>query len=153
MLIHTNKRYIIAFAATTVLLIAAVICFVWLLGHHGFLEVREERCYFSSELHLYCPGCGGSRAVLRLLEGDVIASVLSNPFPVYIILLLLRMWGALLYNTFLSRNGKEVTVLYEWEAWGILVVVLGFFIVRNLLLIFFGIDYLGDMTGAGYFLT
>ena len=106
MLIHTNKRYIIAFAATTILLIAAVICFVWLLGHHGFLEVREERCYFSSELHLYCPGCGGSRAVL-----------------------------------------------YEWEAWGILVVVLGFFIVRNLLLIFFGIDYLGDMTGAGYFLT
>lgn len=63
------------------------------------------------------------------------------------------MWGALLYNTFLSRNGKEVTVLYEWEAWGILVVVLGFFIVRNLLLIFFGIDYLGDMTGTGYFLT
>ena len=60
---------------------------------------------------------------------------------------------ALLYNTFLSRNGKEVTVLYEWEAWGILVVVLGFFIVRNLLLIFFGIDYLGDMTGTGYFLT
>ena len=137
MLIHTNKRYIIAFAATTVLLFAAVICFVWLTGHHGFLEAREERCYFSSELHLYCPGCGGSRAVLRLLEGDVIASVR----------------GALLYNTFLSRNGKEVTVLYEWEAWGILVVVLGFFIVRNLLLIFFGIDYLGDMTGAGYFLT
>ena len=63
------------------------------------------------------------------------------------------MWGALLYNAFLSRNSKEVTVLYEWEAWGILVVVLGFFIVRNLLLIFFGIDYLGDMTGAGYFLT
>ena len=92
---------------------------------------------------MYCPGCGGTRAVSALVRGDIIDSILSNPIPVYALVLLLRMWAALLYNTVRSK-GKKIRVLYDWEAWGILAVVLGHFILRNILLVLFHIDYLGD---------
>ena len=40
---------------------------------------------------------------------------------------------------------RPVKVMYQWEMWGILVVIAGFFILRNVLLVVFGVDYLGDL--------
>ena len=147
MLTKTNKRFVIAFAAVSVILAAAAISFVYLHFDPSILTKEQERCYFSRELHLYCPGCGGTRAILALLDGHIVRSFLSNPVPVYAIVLLLRMWVALLHNTFLIKEESQVwRVLYNAEAWGILVVVVGTFVIRDLLLVFFHIDYLGDMT-------
>ena len=83
--------------------------------------------------------------MLRLLEGNVIASLLSNPFPVYFGFLIVRMWVALFHNAVFCKEESRVwPVLNTWEALGIPVVIVGFFIIRNVLLIFFGVDYLGD---------
>ena len=80
-----------------------------------------------------------------LLEGDVVRSVLSNPLPVYALVMLLRVWAALLHNV-VTRDGTRMwKVLADWEAWGILVMVFGLFIVRNIILVFGHYDYLGDM--------
>lgn len=40
-------------------------------------------CTFLSATGLYCPGCGGTRAVKSLLRGDLIRSFLYHPFVVY----------------------------------------------------------------------
>lgn len=147
MLTKTNKRFVIAFAAMSVILAVAAISFVVFHIHPEWFPQNQERCYFSRELHLYCPGCGGTRAMLALFDFDVVRSFLSNPMPVYAVILCVRMWVALLHNTLLIKEESRVwRVLYNWEAWGILVVIVGNFILRNVLLVLFHLDYLGDMT-------
>lgn len=41
------------------------------------------KCDFLSKTGLYCPGCGGTRAVKCLLKGDLIRSFLYHPFVPY----------------------------------------------------------------------
>ena len=40
-------------------------------------------CYYFSRTGLYCPGCGGTRSVKRLLRGDLIGSFIYHPFVLY----------------------------------------------------------------------
>ena len=40
-------------------------------------------CVFFERTGLYCPGCGGTRAVICLIHGDVIRSFMFHPFVVY----------------------------------------------------------------------
>ena len=147
MLNSINKRFIPAFISTTVILAIILVGFVVFSYYPIDNLAQEGHCNFSQQFHLYCPGCGGTRAVESLLHGHVITSFMQNPVPVYAILLFLRIWIALFHNTFFCKiQSKLWIVLYSWEAWGILFVVVGNFIIRNLLLVFFGWDYLGDMT-------
>ena len=84
-----------------------------------------------------------------LLEFDLVRSFLANPVPIYTGLLLFRIWAALLHNVACCRGeasaSKRWKLFYQWEMWGILVVVVGFFILRNLALVLFKWDFLGDM--------
>lgn len=85
------------------------------------------RCQFHAVTGLQCPGCGSTRAVHHLLNGDVPGSLRSNA-------LLLLLWGPL-------------AVVLAWKAWrgqrldrvvngrslvGLLVLLGLFFLLRNL---------------------
>ncbi|MBO4686997.1 MAG: DUF2752 domain-containing protein [Clostridiales bacterium] len=150
------------------LVLVTAFFFAWYLKTKGSdVAFQEGPCGFSQTLHLYCPGCGGTRAVKYLLQFDPIRSFLANPIPLYTAILLLRIWVAFLHNVVCCRelhrstadvqkqeNGDMMTgssrrwkLLYQWEMWGILVVVIGFFIIRNLALVLFKWDFLGDMAG------
>ena len=45
-------------------------------------------CLFYKYTGYWCPGCGGTRAVQELLKGNVIKSILYNPFPVFVLILM-----------------------------------------------------------------
>ncbi|MCR5415668.1 MAG: DUF2752 domain-containing protein [Pseudobutyrivibrio sp.] len=45
-------------------------------------------CPFHALTGLYCPGCGGTRAVIALLTGHPIKSFLYHPLVLYVALLL-----------------------------------------------------------------
>lgn len=40
-------------------------------------------CWFYSEYHIYCPGCGCTRALTALLRGDILRSLYYNPAVAY----------------------------------------------------------------------
>lgn len=63
-----------------ILALSAVI-FLWLTG----MDLRElvPPCAFHSMIGLYCPGCGGTRAVHALLHGRLLESLRYHPVVLY----------------------------------------------------------------------
>lgn len=55
-------------------------------------------CLFHFLTGLYCPGCGGTRAVRLLLRGDLLGSLYYHPLALY---------GAVLYLWFMVSNTIE----------------------------------------------
>ncbi|MFA9377729.1 MAG: DUF2752 domain-containing protein [Lachnotalea sp.] len=97
-------------------------------------------CLFHKLSGLYCPGCGGTRAVLSLIHGHPIASIQYNPIVMY---------GLLIYAWYMISNtiellskkklkiGMKYSDSYFWVGLGIIIV---FFLIRNILLVALGID-------------
>ena len=93
-------------------------------------------CAFARNAHLYCPGCGGSRAALALLRLDIVGSLRAN-------LAVLVGAGVVLYYElalFGYARGRRVSAL---PLIGFAAFLLVFFILRNILFIACGIDPLG----------
>ena len=105
------------------------------------------RCTFHNLTGLYCPGCGGTRSTLRLLQLDVVGSILYHPIPVYVSLLafnyLIRfIFGYLVPDKFpLRLKPPRLRLLYLYIFVALYVVN---FAVRNILL-FCGIDSLAGL--------
>lgn len=62
------------------------------------ISIKLPPCLFHKWTGLYCPGCGGTRAVRELLKGDVIHSFFYHPVVVY---------GSALYIWFMVSHTIE----------------------------------------------
>lgn len=86
-------------------------------------------CLFYHTLGLYCPGCGISRSLLRLMQGDVIASLRFHLLPIMALILgglLYAEWGTVLFGThrrLIPRSGRF------WIVFGIVAAV--YLVFRN----------------------
>ena len=49
-----------------------------------FNMMPEQSCNFRKYVGLYCPGCGGTRSILHLLNGHFIKSFLYHPAVIYV---------------------------------------------------------------------
>lgn len=103
-------------------------------------------CIFHSVTGLYCPGCGGTRAVSALLHGQIATSFVCHPLvPCTTI-----VCGWFLISQTVERiSGHRIKIgmkyrdVYIWAALGIVIIN---FIVKNLLLIIWNIDLLQGIT-------
>ncbi len=97
-------------------------------------------CLFHALTGWYCPGCGGTRAVIYLLTGHPILSVLYHPIVMYTAIvagyLLIRNGISILSHNHLCTKAK-FHIAYLWIA---LALVLGNFVIKNAALILWGID-------------
>lgn len=103
-------------------------------------------CIFYSAFGLYCPGCGGTRAVSALLHGQILTSFVCHPLVLYTAVL----GGWFLISQSIERISRHRVKIgmkyrdgYIWAALGIVIV---HFIVRNLLLVVWDIDLLENIT-------
>jgi len=92
---------------------------------------RLPGCVFRRLSGLNCPGCGGTRATLALLAGDVPRALQMNPLLVVLgaVVLVLGLRAA-----WRERRGLEPAfpaLSWRWGM-GVGLVVLGFSILRNL---------------------
>ena len=107
--------------------------------------LKQAVCSFKTKYHLYCPCCGSTRALNELLSLRIIDSLRSNPIVVMLLFdLVLYLIMFALYKMHVLSKLK----LYRVEYIGVittLLVWLVFAVVRNIMLLGFGYDYLGDI--------
>lgn len=131
--------------------------FLTLLAFFGFFLIFYHKfhwqisyqlptdCLFHEIFHLYCPGCGGTRAMDAFLQGNFLYSFLYHPFIVYVALVLSYYYISAGYTFLIKRNGK---IYYKIPIWVLIVaalLVIVNFIVRNILLVYFQIDFMKDL--------
>lgn len=113
-----------------------------LLQRWGFLP--QLPCAMLSTLHVYCPGCGGTRAMFAFLQGHFMKSLYYNP-AVLLGAVLVLYYEITVIVTIVKNNGKtyyynKATFLYLYLA-----IVVGFAVFRDVLLLVAQIDLLGDV--------
>lgn len=61
-------------------------------------------CFFHLLTGYWCPGCGGTRSVLALFDGNIISSLKYNPAPVIIITMVILGYIQIILNAHGSRH-------------------------------------------------
>ena len=102
---------------------------------------RLPYCLTHQLFHLYCPLCGGTRAATALLRLDLVSALRYNPLVVAFALGLVIYDAVALVRVF--RGGDLPRVKINWLA--VTLAVVGYFVLRNILMIAFGIDPLGEL--------
>jgi hypothetical protein len=97
-------------------------------------------CLFHSLTGLYCPGCGGTRAVRSLLRGDLRMSFQYHPLVLYAVLVLFL---EMILRAFKGRitplgHKKRARILILAGA----AIVAANWIFKNYMLVFKGVDLL-----------
>lgn len=83
---------------------------------------------------IYCPGCGNTRSVQHLLEGDLTGSLRYNPVPVFAIILLVLLYAELV----LKHLNKPVKLVPRSKPFWISVLVIFsiYYVIRNIVRFF-----------------
>ena len=108
-----------------------------------FIAPELFACRIKETFHIYCPGCGGSRALTRLLSLDIAGAFIAHP-PLFVAILAvleldLRMLIAIFRNTPAVVQRYKPTLFIIFAA-----ALIVYFVIRNVLLLY-GIDPLGDI--------
>ena len=109
----------------------------------SIIPPRFTGCFLHDYLFLYCPTCGGTRALEALLRFQLLDAVKYNLFVVLLCLSVLVIDVRALVR--LLRGEKRLYVI-SGKAWVIFAVCLVlYFVLRNYLMIAHGIDPVGDL--------
>ena len=68
------------------------------------LGLTRLRCGFRSVTGIYCPGCGGTRSLIRLLHFDIIGSVKLHPVPIYVLALTINFFVRFIFAYLVPDN-------------------------------------------------
>ena len=77
-----KKKYnytFIAVSITYIFFILGILIYFFYLKDYFFIP----SCPIYTHLGIYCPACGGTRAVISLLNIDLLSSIIFNPIVIY----------------------------------------------------------------------
>ncbi len=108
----------------------------------GYCLIREQLpqlpCVVSSLLGIYCPGCGGTRALICLLHGKLLLSFWYHPLVPYTAI----FFGGFMITQALNRLGLRRIRAWKFHSWYLyagIAITAGNFVIKNLLRIVWGI--------------
>ncbi|MCI8997135.1 MAG: DUF2752 domain-containing protein [Lachnospiraceae bacterium] len=68
-------------------------------------------CILYTWFHIPCPGCGGTRAVQYLLQGNILDSLRAHPLVLYGVICYLYFMGSYAYTTFFQKSRFYISSL------------------------------------------
>ena len=113
-----NKKY--KLLSGIILLLLAAVLLIWLYFNNPLQSRWTSPCFFYEISGIYCPGCGGTRALYAMLHGNILASLHNN-----LLLFPLLITAMVLY--FHPQWALKRSVAYS-----IVIAVILFMILRNL---------------------
>lgn len=124
-------------------LLAAVLLFPLYRFLTDLVPKHIPECFLHDFLFLYCPFCGGTRALGALLKLQIGKALCYNPLVVLMAVAALaadvRAWIRL-------RRGKREIYPIPTLAWILAIAILVLYgVLRNVLLVRYGVDPLGDL--------
>ena len=135
-----KNLYILIFLNLSLLLSAVAYIIYFKLTNGKEIGIS---CYFKETFGLYCPGCGGTRALYHLLNLNLFRSFILYP-PITIGSLVIFDYDMRLLITLVKRN-TAVTDRFKYYTFILIPVsVILTFIIRNILFLVFKIDTVGD---------
>lgn len=122
-------------------LVFLVIAAVGFILYESVLKpvITVRPCLFDTFLRIYCPGCGGTRAVSALFHGHFLKSLWYHPLVPYTAVL----YGGFMGSHALNRLGmKKVRgwKFHNWYLYAAVGIIAVNFVVKNVLRIGFGIE-------------
>lgn len=101
-------------------------------------NVSIKPCTLFHYFGIYCPGCGGTRAVITLLKGKLLQSLWYHPIVLYTVVI---FGGFMLTQTCerLRLFGIRGWKFHGWHLYGALVLIVLDCLRKNILLLGYGI--------------
>ena len=128
-----DALYFFGLLALPVNLLVVYAVVKWLIPHF------KGECIFYMLWGAYCPGCGGTRALLALVHGDILMSIWYHPLIMYCVVMYLAFMGShtleKLHVPFVKGMKFRVWIMY-----GMLVILILNCILKNVLKFVFGIE-------------
>ena len=91
-------------------------------------------CQFRHLTGLYCPGCGGTRAFIYLIHGNIPMSILYHPLVIYAVILTAFFYMSQTLRFLTHGRVKGVHLKYFYLYIALFLVVVNF-IIKNIILI------------------
>ncbi|MBE5883242.1 MAG: DUF2752 domain-containing protein [Lachnospiraceae bacterium] len=127
-----DELYIIGWIALLMAVVGA-----WIFLRFILPNMPERPCIIYEFFGVYCPGCGGTRAVIQLLHGRLLQSLWYHPLVMYgVVLYVCFMISHTLSRLHILKRGMRFR---EGYLYGALVVLALNFILKNILKFGFGI--------------
>jgi hypothetical protein len=111
--------------------LSPILIYILLRFAMPFINSIKNRCLFYDAFNLFCPGCGGTRAVAMLVKGNIFTSLAYNFIP--FILLAGYFAFAVLFSVDKIFNLSMCKKIFGPHIiWLVLLLVLVNFVVHNL---------------------
>lgn len=121
------------------LIIASIILILLVIIYNAFFShVPISSCYIYDNFHIYCPGCGCTRAFIALLNFDILSSFYYNSAVLYSVIILFIY----LFTQTIDRLFKHTKYIMPYSNFYLYTgICILFFncIIRNVLLLIFKI--------------
>ena len=137
---HSDILYILGVLAIPLGLIAFTI-YYHLFGADGVVAAKYSGCMFHTMTGFYCPGCGGTRAVVALLHGDILMSFYYHPLVPYSVFVYLLYMVTHTLQRLKIKNIKGLRFHEQFFYVAIAIILLNF-IIKNAVQCFWNIELL-----------
>lgn len=144
----TRRRWLLLILVHTVAILLIVGAFLF----RGMIDMLPPRangtrfsgCVLHDILHLYCPLCGGTRAMVALCQGQLLTSLLCNPVTAYLAVGFI-VFDVIAAARIVRHSPLPLVRIPKWYVIGAIALAALVFIIRNALMIGYGIDNLDGL--------